>query len=436
MLQTHQQLNTISEEYNSLFSKNEFYPLQKAYTTPHFLVLSVRFPGRSVAIYIGRGNQYQGIFLADKLPPPYLRVQDRLLDYFRKYLVGARLGKMEIDNKSMACLFHFKNEHSDNSILLGYKERQLFFAKKSKEEVYLSWSGEILQNSTELFSIVDSFAADKITSSQNAKVWTIADYLIAEEKKMGGQPIQRKKEKFLLRKMSNISHDLDNVKNWNLLQNDLKEGRLDLETHELRVHGQKINFAGLTSSWLKRDAVFKKIKKLKRAEEMLSIRLGESQDEFENVKRGDFDYEVTKEKIIQPLWITHQKQVKVQNNNYTIKNIKLKNLTGVVGLDASSNDWIRAQASKDHFWFHVENYSGAHCIIKTDDFSQISFEDLNGIGSMLRDFSKLKLTEIPLLYTQVKNIKGVKGSKGEVIVKKAKHFRCLYQDWKEIISII
>jgi predicted ribosome quality control (RQC) complex YloA/Tae2 family protein len=435
MLQTHQQLKMISEEYNSLFSKNEFYPLQKAYTTPHFLVLVVRFPGKSVAIYIGRGNQYQGIFLADKLPPSFLRVQDRLLDYIRKYLVGARLGKMEVDDKSMVSLFHFKNEHSDNAFLFGYKERQLFFAKQSKDEVYLSWSGETLQ-AQNLLALVDPFGPDRIANTPDQKVWNIADYLAVEEKKISGQPIQRKKEKFLTRKINNITEDLEIVKNWNLLQEDLKENRLDLETDELKAYGQKIKLFGHTSPWLKRDVVFKKIKKLRRAEEILTNRLEESNLEFENVKRGEFEFEVTKEKVIQPLWITHQKQTKAQHNDYNIKNFKLKNLTGVIGLDAVGNDWIRAQASKDHYWFHIENYTGSHCIIKTDDLTQLSFDDLGAIGSMLRDFSKLEILEIPVLYTQLKNIKGIKGTKGAVTVKKAKHLRCLYSDWKEIISIL
>lgn len=425
----------ISEEYNSLFSKNEFYPLQKAYTTPHFLVLGVRFPGKSVAIYIGRGNQYQGIFLADKLPPSFLRVQDRLLDYLRKYLVGARLGKMEVDDKSMVSLFHFKNDHSDNAFLFGYKERQLFFAKQSKEEVYLSWSGETLE-SKDLLSLVDPFGPDRIANTPSQKIWSIADYLKDEEKKISGQPIQRKKEKFLTRKINNISEDLEVVKNWNLLQDDLKENRIDLDSDELKIYGQKIKLFGLTSPWHKRDVVFKKIKKLKKAEEILTNRLEESQIEFENVKRGEFDFEVTKEKVIQPLWITHQKLSKSQNNNFNIKNFKLKNLSGVMGLDASSNDWIRAQASKDHYWFHVENYTGSHCIIKTDDFTKLSFDDLGAIASMLRDFSKLEILEIPVIYTQVKNIKGVKGIKGAVTVKKPKHLRCLYSNWKEIISIL
>ena len=435
MLQTHQQLKKISEEYNSLFSKNEFYPLQKAYTTPHFLVLGVRFPGKSIAIYIGRGNRYQGIFLADKFPPSYLRVQDRLLDYLRKYIVGSRLGKLEIDDKSIVSYFQFKNDHADNAFLLGYKERQLFFVKKSKEEVYLSWSGETLESDNWL-SLVDSFGGDRITNTPSSQVWSIEDYLKEEEKKIGGQPVQRKKEKFLIRKIKNITEDLDCVKKWKLLQDDLNEERLNLDLDELKIYGQKIKFLGLSSPWVKRDAIFKKIKKMKKAEEILSTRLSESKSEYENVQQGNFDFELTKEKIIQPLWITHQKQAKPISNHYNIKNFKLKNLTGVIGLDASSNDWIRAEASKDHFWFHIENYTGSHCIIKTDDFTKLSFDELAAVGSMLRDFSKLEILEIPVLYTQVKNIKGVKGAKGKVIVNKAKHFTCLYKDWKEIITII
>ena len=435
-MQTHQQLKLISEEYNSLFSKNEFYPLQKAYTTPHFLVFSVRFPGKSVAVYIGRGNQYQGIFLANKLPSSYLRVQDRLLDYVRKYLVGARLGKMEVDDKSMVSLFHFKNDHPDNAFLFGYKDRQLFFAKQSKDEVYISFTGETLK-SDNLLSLIDPFHPDKISGAETQKTWSIEDYLKEEAKKISGQPVQRKKEKFLVRKIGNISQDLEGVKNWYLLEDDLKEDRIDLSTDELKLHGQKIKLFGMTSPWAKRDLIFKKIKKLKKAEVILTERLEESQIEFENVKRGEFEFEVTKEKVIQPLWITHSgKQARTQNSDYNIKNFKLRNVYGVIALDASSNDWIRAQASKDHYWFHIENYSGSHCILKTDDFSQLSFDDVTAIASLLRDFSRLDIFDIPVLYSQLKNVKGIKGSKGEVTIKKPKHLRCPYRDWKEIISIL
>ncbi len=434
MIQTHQQLKIISDEYNSLFSKNEFYPLQKAYTTPHFLVLSIRFPGKSIAIYIGRGNQYQGIFLADKLPPAFLRVQDRLLDYVRKYLVGTRLGKLTISDSSLVASFQFKNDQPNNSFIFGYKERQLFFCKQSKDESYLSWSGQIV-DSNSLQSEVDKFNADKIDQSKNENSWKLSDYLTAEEKKANGQPVQKKKEKFLTRKISNISKDLESAQVWSLLQNDLIENRLNLNTDELKAHGQKIKLLRVTSEWLKRDLVFKKIKKLKKAEEILSARLIESENEFENVKKGEFDFEITKEKIIQPLWITHQKSLPAKSGDFNVKNFKLKNLNGVVGLDAGSNDWIRGNASKEHYWFHVENHTGAHCVIKTEDFTKLGFQDLEAIASMLRDLSKLEILEIPIVFTQVKNLKGIKGAKGSVTIKKPKHLSCVYRNWKEIITI-
>jgi uncharacterized protein YcbK (DUF882 family) len=74
--------------------------------------------------------------------------------------------------------------------------------------------------------------------------------------------------------------------------------------------------------------------------------------------------------------------------------------------------------------------------VKTDDFSKLSLDDLAAIASLLRDYSRLEIREIPVLYSQLKNVKGMKGVKGEVIIKKPKHLRCLYIDWKEIISIL
>ena len=103
-------------------------------------------------------------------------------------------------------------------------------------------------------------------------------------------------------------------------------------------------------------------------------------------------------------------------------------------MDAQSNDWLRTQGAKDHYWFHIENYPGAHCLIKTDDLSQLTGEDLSAIASMLRDYSRLEITEIPVIYSQLKNVKGLKGGQGKVLIKKPKYLRSSYIKWKEIIT--
>jgi hypothetical protein len=434
MVQTRQQLISISDEYNSLFSKNEFYPLQKAYTTPHFLVFSVRFPGKTISLYIGRGNQYQGFFLSDKMPPSYLRVQDRLLDYVRKYLVGSRLGKIQLDSKNQVFFFRFKNEHSDNSILFGYKERQLFFIKQASKELYVSWSGETIE-SENISLNVENFLPDRFIEQESSDIWTINDYLLDEAKKMGGRPIQKKKEKFLLRKIANISNDLRQSSVWPFIEGDLLQDRIDLTVDELNLYGIKINTLALPSSWAKRDFIFKKIKKLKKAEDILKTRLEESQHELEKVKEGHFEFEVTKDKVIQPLWITHTIKTKTENSAFNIKYFSINKITGALGLDSHGNDHIRSICSKEHYWFHLENYRGAHCIIKTEDFSQLTPRYLEAIASMLRDHSGLEINEIPMLFSQLKHVKGVKGARGQVIIKKPKYLSCVYINWKEIISI-
>ena len=438
MIQTHQQLLLIRDEYNTLFSKNEFYPIQKAYTTPHFLVLGLRFPGQNVVMYIGRGNQYEGFFISNKFPPSYLRIQDRLLDYTRKYLVGARLGKMEVDDNHFLTLFHYKNEHSDNSFAYGYKDRQLFFVRQSLEEIYTSWNGETSSRGV-IAELVDNLLGKRsLTENQRSSSWTLESYFEGELKKVSGKPVQKKKEKFLEKKLNNITNDLSDVKKWHLMEDDLLSEDVEVEfgDHQAVLHGHKVKFSSHLNHWQKRDVVFGKIKKLKRAEEILKSRLQETDEELSQVKQGEFEFEVTKEKAIAPLWKTSSIGRSSERSSYNVKNFQMKKLTGIIALDAESNDWLRAHSSKNHYWFHIENYPGAHCIIKNDDITMLTGEDLSGIASMLRDFSQLEITEIPVIYSQLKNVKGLKGAQGKVLVKKPKYLRCNYINWKEIITII
>ena len=437
MIQTHQQLLITRDEYNTLFSKNEFYPIQKAYTTPHFLVLGLRFPGQNVVLYIGRGNQYEGFFISNKFPPSYLRIQDRLLDYVRKYLVGARLGKMEVDNKHFLTLFHFKNEHTDNSFSFGYKDRQLFFIKQCKEEIYTSWNGETSKGAN-IAELVDELLGEKsLPENEKNSSWTLGSYFEGEQKKVSGARVQKKKEKFLEKKLSNITSDLGDVQKWHLMEDDLLsvDNEINFGDHQAILHGHKVKFSSHLNQWQKRDIVFGKIKKLKKAEEILKTRLMETDEELALVIKGEFEYEVTKEKAIAPLWKTAAPSRNKDSGEHNVKFFQLKNFHGAIALDAESNDWLRAQSSKDHYWFHVENYSGAHCLLKNDDISLLTGEDLSAIASMLRDYSQLEILEIPVIYSQLKNVKGLKGAQGKVLIKKPRYLRCNYMNWKEIITI-
>lgn len=343
---------------------------------------------------------------------------------------------MEIDDNHFLALFHYKNEHIDNSFAFGYKDRGLFFIKQSKEEIYTSWNAETSQGK-EITQLVDKFLGKKsVVENTKTLNWSLENYFQEEEKKASGKPLQKKKEKFLQRKLHNITHDLEDVEKWKLIEEDLlSEESVDLADHQSVLHGHKIKFSSHMNQWQKRDVVFGKVKKLKKAEEILKARLQETDEELFRVKQGDFEFEVTKEKAIAPLWQMGTSQKNKEDSDHNVKRFRLHSLTGMIALDAQSNDWLRSQGAKEHYWFHIENYTGAHCLVKTDDLSKLSVEDLSAIASMLRDYSKLEINEIPMMYSQLQHVKGLKGVQGKVIIKKPKYLRCNYVNWTERIAI-
>ena len=54
------------------------------------------------------------------------------------------------------------------------------------------------------------------------------------------------------------------------------------------------------------------------------------------------------------------------------------------------------------------------------------------IGSVMIEYSEFDFSEANLIYTQVKNLKGVKGAPGKVIFKKEKHIKVICDpNWRD-----
>lgn len=398
------------------------------------MCLAIRFPGKTKVLYIGRGGKFQGIFLADKLPPSFLRIQDKFLDYLRKYIVGSKLGKIHLGDFEKVCMIPFRAEHSENSFAFAYKENQLIFAKAEYEVVYCSWNNSTIESGNILKTIEGHLETDHTHPHEDQE--TIENYLKEESKKASGQVVQKKKVKFLDRKKKNIQGDLVKVQNWHEIEREILNDEVIFSDHKQVIHGHEIKYESGMNQWQKRDVIFKKIKKLKKAEEILSERLIEVTEELAKVSSGAFEFEVTKEKPVVIGWQSSQGHKKINPDKFKIKEFKLKNISGAMGLDAQSNDHLRNGASKEHFWFHIENFTSAHLLLKTDDISHLLIEDYEAIGSLIRDFSSLEITEIPLIYSQLKHIKGAKGVQGKVLIKKPKYLRVKYRNWKEIITLL
>ena len=106
-----------------------------------------------------------------------------------------------------------------------------------------------------------------------------------------------------------------------------------------------------------------------------------------------------------------------------------------MGLSAQGNDILRSQYSKkQHWWFHLDAASSAHVIAFTEDISEelmsfvanCFFEQNSGEGIT---------SEIDLIYTQVKNLKSVKGQAGKVLYKKEKRRRFYLEEVKKVLKI-
>jgi hypothetical protein len=85
----------------------------------------------------------------------------------------------------------------------------------------------------------------------------------------------------------------------------------------------------------------------------------------------------------------------------------------------------------------LENYKSSHLIIKVSNLSELNEVDLKVIGSILRDYSRLEIDKIPLVLTNVKNLRGTKGTAGLVRYKNEKYLQVDYlPKWEELAPIL
>lgn len=371
-----------------------------------------------------------GIYVSNQVPPSYLRIKDKALDFIRSHIVGSKMFKIEYIKEEAGEFyrFQFKTDTIENYLKIGYHQREMFWVLKEKDLIFTSFNNQIQKAGTE--SVLNSEVEKYLYQD------SIEGYLKTEEGKNTGILTVKKREKFLIKKLENIKKDLINSLNYKLLEEAILTDELDLSGSELNCFGLKFNFIGLRTDWEKKNLIYSRIKKLKRGVTLLEQRLRETEDEYAKTIKGEIEIPVTKEKAIQILWKNKDKnknQIKTTSNDFL--EFKFFQYSALLGLNANGNDEIRSLSSKDHYWFHIENYPGSHLIIKTDDIAKLTPEMYEIIASILRDYSKLSITVVPVMFAQVKNLKGIKGVKGEVSVNKAKYLTCPYREWKAIIAI-
>lgn len=265
-----------------------------------------------------------------------------------------------------------------------------------------------------------------------------------------------KKIKHLQKKKDNIEADLKICQSWSKIQEKIDSVMNDVEAefkdkNKFEFLGVKVKFLKEWGAYKKIDHIYRKIKKLKKGEAILQKRYEEICKEVKKANDSNnsksTEFEVDRKSIIMPVWeneiegVDDVKEMPSINKNVeeNDKNIVEMFIDGKlrvgVGKNAQGNDFLRnSWGKKENWWFHIDGYRGAHAIVRVTSFEEISIQQLRIIASVLADVSKHQIQKIPLVFTQVKNVKGVKGEAGKVTLKKQKYLQVDYfEDWASVV---
>ncbi len=409
--------------------------IQKIYSTAWYLSLAVRTPGKTWQVYLGRGNGQEGLWLHDDPPISALRKKDNFLEYFRHHLSSCTFIGVELDRFDRILQISYQKFGRKQDLLLFWKARKLYFVHHYQEQpeapfrLLLSWRGkaQILQGEmTDLFSCFDEVGRNKeMNHDFKSRQFQMMDELLQIELKASELKTLGSNPGYLQRKKDNIEDDLRRAQQWKKLQGLLDQGH-ELNMYELKVDDQKIKFEGELNPYERRDLVFQKIKKLKRGENILTERL----ESVNSLLTG----KSIEEKVIstlplsKPVWgkeVLNENLVSKKEEASDYRTFSFEGFQVGVGMSAQGNDQLRNKWShKEDYWMHLDGLKSSHVIIKLPSGKIPEAEVLNTAASILAHFSHFSADWIPVIYTQVKNLKGVTGAAGMVIYKKEKHLRC------------
>jgi len=407
----------------------------------------MRLPGKTLFFYLGRGQKYEGLFIGKKPVPSKYRIRDRFIEFCRKYLQGGIVHKVETKLNDRILNIHFTKREFHYDFTCFWKGRELYFSlletHNESKRVFCSWIGwQNIYDETTVESIYQKIGAGNVKSEKEAKgLFDEENYFNEMEKNVDVHSFPKRKKKFFQRKLINIENDLIKVKKWKCLKQEIEDPDFSIHMDfEFKLQGLKFKIDVNVNEFKRRDIFYKKIKAFRNAEELLEKRLSTTRIEFRKWADGDVFIVKGLGKTVEPVWKSRKKSDRIDQVSGVNKKIYSigSGLQMAIGLDSSSNDWLRKNwASKEDFWFHIDGDRSAHVFLKNPDLVTVEHNLLQLIGSAIKSFSQFSGKQIPLVYTQVKNVKGVKGAAGKVKFKKEKRIDVYFdEDWKERISII
>lgn len=427
MIQTYNDISQEIQYFQSIF--NAPAQIQKIYSSSYFISIQIRLPGKNHFLVLGRGHGYEGLWNAEKQIESFLRKRDRYLEYLRKFLSSSVLQSVELDESDRIVRIVYRRMGQRHVMLFFFCGRELYFVnrflneKKNTRDIFYSWKGTESDNQeTSDFDLLDEIGRKKIEnkdrSTNNKKKFSS---LIKEElKKAEKTALGGKTLKFLKRKKKKILIDIENLKVMNELEKLTNKDDLSIMPMKNKIGATKLNFK-FKDHYKRRDEVFTKIKKLKKAKGILELRLQDTEQKLLNID-GLKSLQNTL-KTISPQWMNKKESVAEVSSVKEYKVLKLERLEVAIGTSARANDEIRKNwAKKEDMWFHLDGDKSPHIILKLKK-RNLDDEVFEIVAVCMQKFAKLDQQEISLVFTNVKNLKGVKGIAGKVIYKKEKRRR-------------
>lgn len=418
--------------------------IQKIFSSRSQICLAMRFRGQTKYLLIGRGGTSCGAGFVEKNIESSQRLKDRFLDLLRNWLVGRRIHEVRVFHHGLGIQLKFNGEIQEASFFVLWAKGKLHFALTRTEnsefpaQTIIPWFNSQILKSHLAMSDSQIIALYEEKIKLNEIQFNVIDLEAGEDSST--RKSLRRKSKFIKRKQERIADDLCRVNKLIEIQNTLLNIEPSmLEDRYFTFDQYKLKLPQGLNFYQKRDYIFKKIKDYKVARKILETRLSDAHDKINREVISDNPHS-SNQKAFMPEW--------VQDKNTSLKKVSAEipdTVTEYVlsdgsvirhGKDARANEWLRSKwSNKEDYWFHLSDRSSGHAYLRARNQS-LSEELLSAIGSMLADQdSSFPSKEAHLVYTLAKNLKGIKGQVGGVIMKKTKQITIICKsDWKEIIA--
>lgn len=408
--------------------------IQKIYSTSNLISFAIRSPGKTHHVFFGRGGGTEGVWLGSAAPASLLRRKDNFLEYLRRHLSSCTFLGLELDPADRIVSLRYQKYGVEQSFLWFWMSRKLYFihffhdGPGAPAKLLLSWQGKAQRiEEQDLLPLWEYFQDvgrnTSLAHDSEAKEFQEIDDLLSLEEKNLSLKQEFSRPGFLARKRKKISQDIEKNEQWREIDQYLKEEG-DLSGYEIKIGDHRIKMNSDLNPYERRNLLFEKIKKLKRGETIMKKRLEEV--------RGEEKIPVMKTEsqlpLSKPIWGSDKNVVASAQKDQGHEDIKIFDYPEFsigLGTSARGNDQLRIRwGKKDDYWIHLDGLKSAHAIIKMKSHGAPDAHILGLAANIVAQNSHFNGDQIPIIYTQVKNLKGVTGAPGMVTYKKEKHLTC------------